>query len=68
MNNEIFYTAETLSHVTNKSKSVCYKIIQDLNKELEKKGYRTLHGRVPIDYFNKVYNITGIKQQKKGSK
>ena len=35
------------------SESYAYKIIRQLNKELEKKGIITISGRVSREYFNK---------------
>lgn len=40
------------------SKSMAYKVIRDLNKELKQKGFYTISGRVSADYFKEKFNLT----------
>lgn len=37
------------------SKSRAYRVIADLNRELEKKGYLYIHGRISRRYFEERY-------------
>ncbi len=46
-----FYTAEDLSKILNRSENYCYKLIRQLNQELEKQGYITVRTRIPAAYF-----------------
>ena len=58
--NELFMSATEISEVTGMSEAYAYKIIRELNKELEAKGYMTIRGRVSKDYFQE--RIYGVKE------
>ena len=60
--NELFMSATEISEVTGMSEAYAYKIIRELNKELEAKGYMTIRGRVSKDYFQE--RIYGVKEMK----
>lgn len=49
------YRVEDIKNILDVSKSMAYRIMQQLNKELKEKGYITIAGRVPIKYFNEKY-------------
>lgn len=55
MNNEtkIFITAPEMSELLGVSLGHAYKIIREMNKELEKSGYLVIAGKVPRGYFEK---------------
>lgn len=40
-------------------RSLAYKYIADLNKELEEQGYLTVRGRVPKKYLEKRFGLEG---------
>lgn len=46
-----FVTADDVARELHISKSKAYKIIQELNKELETKGYMIVRGRVPRKFM-----------------
>lgn len=46
-----FYQVEDVMTLLGVSKSKAYKIMQSLNKELNKKGFITVAGKVPKKYF-----------------
>lgn len=46
-----FYQVEDVMEMLGVSKSKAYKIIQGLNKELSKKGYIIVAGKVPKKFF-----------------
>lgn len=48
-----FYFVEDVMAMLGLSRSKCYKLIQQLNNELEKQGYITVSGRVPKRYYHK---------------
>ena len=48
-----FYDSRRSSSGTGVSKSYAYKIVKQLNEELQKLGYLTVVGRVNTNYFRK---------------
>ncbi len=50
-----FYQVEDVMALLGVSKSKAYKIMQTLNKELNKKGYITVAGKVPKKYFSEKF-------------
>ena len=56
MTENLFLKADEVAGILGISKAHAYKIMQELNEELAKKGYITIAGRVSRRYFNeKVY-------------
>ena len=53
MTNRTFMTVEEVAAELGVSKSYAYKIVKQLNEELQKLGYLTVAGRVNINYFRK---------------
>ncbi len=55
MNNEnkIFITATEMSELLGISIGHAYKMIREMNKELEESGYLVIAGKVPKGYFEK---------------
>ncbi len=52
---DVFYFVEDIMALTGLSKSKSYKIIAQLNRELEEAGYCTIAGRVAKSYFKKRF-------------
>lgn len=53
---KIFYNADDIAEILAVSKPTAYRIIKNLNLELNEKGYITVSGRVPKKYFDeKMY-------------
>ena len=50
-----FITAKEVAKILNISLSLAYKIVRNLNIELEKMGYFTVHGKVNRKYFEKKF-------------
>lgn len=50
-------TAEDIAFLLSRSSSVAYKILNDLNADLERKGFYIIRGRVPKKYFCERFNI-----------
>ena len=62
MKDNLFMTADDIVEITGMSIAYAYKLIKQLNGELEKKGYITIKGRVSRDYFEeRLYWIRGEK-------
>lgn len=53
MTNRTFMTVEEVAAELGVSKSYAYKIVKQLNDELQKLGYLTVVGRVNTNYFRK---------------
>ena len=53
MTNRTFMTVEEVAAELGVSKSYAYKIVKQLNDELQKLGYLTVAGRVNTNYFRK---------------
>lgn len=64
-----FYTAIEVADLCGISISSAYKIIAQLNKELEAKGYLIFRGKVNRAYFNeRIYGgIVGEEVKEKGN-
>ena len=55
MNKTLFISASELAEVLGISRAQSYKIIQKLNKQLEKEGFMTLTGKVSRRYFEERF-------------
>lgn len=55
-----FIRAEDVAKELNISKAYAYKVIRQLNKELEAKGFLTIAGRISRDYF--IERFYGIRE------
>lgn len=53
MEDKLYMTAEDIAAAMGVSKSYAYKVIQQLNAEMEHMGYLTVAGRVNTRYFRK---------------
>ena len=53
MTNKTFMTVEEVAVEMGVSKSYAYKIVKQLNEELQKLGYLIVAGRVNTNYFRK---------------
>ena len=59
---DLFMSATDISAITGMSEAYAYKIIKQLNKELEDKGFMTIRGRVSKDYFQeRIYGAKEVK-------
>ena len=51
----LYYTAMDVARLLGISRAQSYKIVKDLNSELEKKGFITIAGRIPKKYLAEHY-------------
>ena len=51
--NKIFITAPEMADLLGVSVGHAYKMIREMNKELQKSGYLVIAGKVPKGYFEK---------------
>ena len=63
MTNRTFMTVEEVAAELGVSKSYAYKIVKQLNEELQKLGYLTVAGRVNPNYFRKKYVTAKCKRE-----
>ena len=54
-NTKIYLTAEEVAKILGISKGHSYKLIRKMNKELEKKGFLFVAGKIPVAYFEERY-------------
>ena len=47
----LFLRAEEVQQILGVSKSYAYKVIKEMNSELQRQGFRTIAGRVSKQYF-----------------
>ena len=60
MEQSIFISAQEVADMLGISKSKAYRIVRELNEELEAKGFITVAGRVSRKYFEeKFYGAAG---------
>lgn len=57
-----FLTAQDIEKEIGLSRSSAYKVIRQLNQELQEKGYLVFSGKVPRHYFMTRYNLS-IKKE-----
>jgi ribosomal protein S25 len=53
MENKNFMTVDEVAQELNVSKSYAYKVVRELNAEMQKLGYLTVTGRVNTSFFRK---------------
>ncbi|PWW46498.1 hypothetical protein C7955_1234, partial [Eubacterium limosum] len=54
-NQKMFISAEEMATELGISKSFAYKLMREMNEELQKKGYLTIAGRVSRKYFEEKF-------------
>ena len=63
MEHKSFMRAAEIMEVLGVSDGMAYRIIRELNRELEAKGFHTVHGRVSRKYFEEsYYGVTHEKE------
>jgi len=61
MSKNLFIKVDEMVRELEISKPYAYKLMREMNKELEKKGYMTISGRVSRQYFEEKFY--GIKRE-----
>lgn len=51
----MYVTAEEAMRILKVSRGYAYRVIRELNEELEKQGYRVIRGKVPRKYFQEKF-------------
>jgi hypothetical protein len=60
---KLFLSVEDVAEVMSISVSYAYKVIQRMNRELKKRGFVTMHGRIDRKYFFDQFYGTADKVQ-----
>ena len=55
MQNRIYLTASEIQDLLGVSRAKAYRIVKDLNEELEAKNYIVIPGRIPRKFFGEKY-------------
>lgn len=63
MKNSIYYTAQEVAQMLGISRGHAYKIVKNLNVELQQQGYITIAGRVPKKYLREHYYGLTVDQE-----
>ena len=54
-NEKIYYSAEDIAKMLGVSMGKSYKILREMNKELAGKGFLTIAGKIPVEYFREKW-------------
>ena len=66
MANQIFMRVNEVAEELEVSMSYAYKLIRQMNKELEKTGYITISGRIDRKFFHEKFYGTRTETDRKG--
>ena len=55
MNEKIYYSAEDIAKMLGVSMGKSYNILREMNKELAGKGFLTIAGKIPVEYFREKW-------------
>ena len=55
MNEKIYYSAADIAAMLGISIGKSYKILREMNGELDSKGFLTISGKIPIAYFKEKW-------------
>lgn len=55
MQGKLYYSAQEVQVMLGVSRGKAYKIIKELNKELEEKGFIVIAGKIPIKFFSEHF-------------
>jgi len=60
--NSLFYTAKEVQEMLGVSRGKAYKIVRELNEQLDDKGFITVAGKVPKQFFQEHFYGMEIQQ------
>ena len=61
MDKIIYYNAEEVASMLDVSIGKSYKILREMNTELAGKGFLTIPGKIPVEYFKEKW-YGGVKE------
>ncbi len=51
MNEKLYYSAADIADMLGVSTGKAYKILREMNKDLADRGFLTIAGKIPVEYF-----------------
>ena len=63
MQNCLYYTAPEVQSMLGVSRGKAYKVVKELNEELESRGFIVIAGKIPKQFFNEHYY--GLSEKEK---
>lgn len=55
MKEKVYYNAEEVATMLGVSMGKAYKILREMNKDLAGKGFLTISGKIPVEYFKEKW-------------
>ena len=55
MNEKIYYSAADIAVMLGVSTGKAYKILREMNKDLADRGFLTIAGKIPVEYFREKW-------------
>ena len=55
MKEKVYYNAEEVATMLGVSMRKAYKILREMNKDLAGKGFLTISGKIPVEYFKEKW-------------
>lgn len=55
MDEKIYYNAEEVSRMLGISRGKSYKILREMNRDLAERGFLTIAGKIPVEYFREKW-------------
>ncbi len=55
MKEKVYYNAEEVATMLGVSMRKAYKILREMNKDLAGKGFLTIAGKIPVEYFKEKW-------------
>ena len=62
MNEKMYYTAQEIAAMLGISQGKAYKILREMNDQLKSKGYLTILGKIPTEYFREKWYGAGKEE------
>ncbi len=55
MNEKLYYNASDIAEMLGVSMGKSYKILREMNKDLADRGFLTIAGKIPVEYFREKW-------------
>ena len=65
MKNSLFYSAKEVQEILGVSRGKAYKVVQELNEQLEQRGFIVIAGKVPKQFFQEHFYGMALQQNAK---
>ena len=65
MKNSLFYSAKEVQEILGVSRGKAYKVVRELNEQLEQRGFIVIAGKVPKQFFQEHFYGMALQQNAK---